>query len=63
MVQRPKLNSTCKMTTAGWDPRGTRRDRADLKDRRKGRNQMKTLSPYSQHRLKKDQMGKNPEKK
>ena len=35
IVQRPKLNSTCKMTTAGWDLGGTRRDMADLKARSK----------------------------
>lgn len=63
MVQRPKLNSTCKMTTAGRDLGGARRDRADLKASRKGTNQVKTLSPCNQHRLKKDQMDKNPEKK
>lgn len=43
MVQRPKLNSTCKMTTADWDLGGARRDMADLKARSKGKkNQMKT---------------------
>lgn len=37
MVQRPKLNSTCKMITAGWDLGGARRDMADLKARSKGK--------------------------
>lgn len=37
MVQRPKLNSTCKITTAGWDLGGARRDMTDLKARNKGK--------------------------
>lgn len=37
MVQRPKLNSTCKMTKADWDLGGARRDMADLKARSKGK--------------------------
>lgn len=57
MVQRPKLNSTCKMTTAGWDPGGARRDMGDLKARSKGKKkQMKTWPPCNQHRFKEDQM-------
>lgn len=37
MVQRPKLNSTCNMTTAGWDLGDARRDMTDLKARNKGK--------------------------
>lgn len=36
MVQRPKLNSTGRVTTSGWDPGGARREMADLKARSKG---------------------------
>lgn len=36
MIRRPKLNSTCKMTTAGWDLGGATRDMADPKARSKG---------------------------
>lgn len=38
MVQRPKLNSTCKITTAGWDLGSARRDMTDRKARNKGKN-------------------------
>lgn len=65
MVQRPKLNSTCKVTTSGWDLGGARRDMADLRARRKGekKKKMKTRFLCNQYRLKKDQMDKNLEKK
>lgn len=62
MVQRPKLNSTCKMATAGRDLGGARRDTVDLKARSKGKTQLKTWPPCKQYRLKEDQMDKNPEK-
>lgn len=36
MAQRSKLNSTCKVTTAGWDLGGARREMTDLRARNKG---------------------------
>lgn len=62
MVQRPKLNSTCKITTAGWDLGGARRDMTGLKARNKGKKPNEIRSPCSQHRLKEGKTGKNTEK-
>lgn len=65
MVQRPKLNSTGRVTTSGWDPGGARREMADLKARSKGGKKKKRCkqSLCNQYRLKKDQMDENLEKK
>lgn len=37
MVQRSKLNSTCKVIPAVWDLGGARREMTDLKARNKGK--------------------------